>query len=123
MLVRTLFAFGLLCSSAIPAGAQLLGDFDCYSDLDGPYTPAGLLRIDEPTSFSFLDPATARPGKSFPMDMITDETVNFDDAFADHIAPGAIMIEASYFEDAYSYEAAILTADGRLVMVSCPYIP
>jgi len=32
------------------------------------------------------------------------------------------MIEASMFEDAYAYEAAILTAEGQLVLVSCPYI-
>ena len=57
------------------------------------------------------------------MEMVTDEIVNFDDAFADHISPGAIMVEASYFTDAYTYEAAILTAKGQVVLVSCPYIP
>jgi hypothetical protein len=120
---RPLFAAALLAASAIPASAQVPGDFDCYSDLDGPYTPGGLLRIEEPTSFSFLAPATAKPGKSFPMEMVTDEIVNFDDAFANHISPGAIMIEASWIEDAYSYEAAILTAKGQVVLVSCPFIP
>lgn len=121
-MIRTVFAAVLLATTAMPASAQLLGDFDCYSDLAGPDTPAGLLRIDEPTHFSFLDPATAKPGKSWPMEMITDETVNFHDAFADHISPGAIMVEASVFEDAYTYEAAILTAKGQLVLVSCPFI-
>ena len=122
-MTRTLFATILLAATVMPASAQLLGDFDCTSDLEGPFTPAGLLRIEEPTSFSFLDPATATPGKSFPMQMVTDERVNFDDAFADHISPGAIMVEAAYFEDAYTYEAAILTAKGQVVLVSCPYIP
>lgn len=122
-MIRILFAAGLLAAAAMPASAQLLGDFDCTSDLDGPYTPAGLLRIEDPARFSFLDPATARPGKSYPMEMLTDEIVNFDDAFADHISPGAIMVEASYFADAYTYEAAILTAKGQVVLVSCPYIP
>ena len=88
-----------------------------------PTITAGLLRVEDPARFSFLDPATARPGKSYPMEMVTDEIVNFDDAFADHISPGAIMVEASYFDDAYTYEAAILTAKGQVVLVSCPYIP
>ena len=122
-MTRTLFATILLAATVMPASAQLLGDFDCTSDLDGPFTPAGLLRIEQPTSFSFLDPATATPGPSHPMQMVTDERVNFDDAFADHISPGAIMVEAAYFEDAYTYEAAILTAKGQIVLVSCPYIP
>lgn len=122
-MIRSLFVAGLLAVAAMPANAQLLGDFDCTSDLDGPFTPAGLLRIEEPASFTFLDPATALPGEYHPMEMITDETVNFDDAFADHISPGAIMVEASYFEDAYTYEAAILSAKGQVVLVSCPYIP
>ncbi|ODT78442.1 hypothetical protein [Devosia sp.] len=122
-MIRMLFAASLAAGLVLPAQAQMLGDFDCTSDLEGPYTPAGLLRIEEPTSFTFLDPATARPGKFFAMDMITDETVNFDDAFADHISPGAIMVEASYFADAFTYEAAILTAKGRVVLVSCPFIP
>lgn len=82
-MIRPLFTAGLLAATA---SAQLLGDFDCTSDLDGPY-------------------------------------VNFDDAFADHISPGAIMVEASYFADAYTCEAAILTAKGQVVLVSCPYIP
>lgn len=122
-MIRSLVVAGLLAATAVPASAQLLGDFDCTSDLNGPFTPAGLLRIDEPTSFTFLDPATAMPSEYHPMEMITDETVNFDDAFADHISLGAIMVEASYFEDAYTYEAAILTAKGQVVLVSCPYIP
>ena len=122
-MIRTLLVATLLAAAAMPASAAaLLGDFDCSSDLDGPYTPAGLLRIEEPTRFSFLDPDTAKPGKRFPMELVTDEIVNFDNAFAEHISPGAIMIEASMFEDAYAYEAAILTAEGQLVLVSCPYI-
>lgn len=122
-MIRILFTAGLLAAAALPAQAQMLGDFDCISDIDGPDTPAGLLRVETPTRFTFLDPATAMPGKSYPMEMIGDETVNFDDAFADQISPGAIMVEASYFADAYTYEAAILTAAGRVVLVSCPFIP
>ncbi|MCR6672658.1 hypothetical protein [Devosia ginsengisoli] len=121
-MIRTIFAATLLAVTAMPASAQVLGDFDCYSDLDGPYTPAGLLRIEDPTSFSFLDLTTARPGKSFPMEMFPDDTVNFDDAFADQISPGAIMIDAQMVEDDYSYYARILTRKGREVSVSCPFI-
>lgn len=119
---RTLSVATVMLAATMPVYAQGIGDFDCSSDLNGPYTPAGLLRIDGPTRFSFLDPATARPGKAYPMEMVTDEIVNFDDAFADHISPGAIMVEASWFADAASYEAAILTAQGKVVLVSCPYI-
>ena len=111
-MIRALFVAALLATTTMPANAQAPGDFDCTSDLDGPFTPAG-----------FLDPATATSGPSHPMQMVTDERVNFDDAFADHISPGAVMVEASWFEDAYTYEAAILTAKGQIVLVSCPYIP
>ena len=122
-MIRT-FTFAALAGLvSMPAHAQGIGDFDCVSTLNGGDSPAGLLRIEEPTSFAFLDPATAMPGPSYAMRFKPPESVAFDDAFAEHVSPGAQMVQASWFEDSFTYEAVILTAQGELVVVYCPYIP
>ena len=120
---RFVLALSLLIALSGPSLGQGIADYDCSSDLDGPYTPAGTLRVENQTKFAFLDTATALPGKYHKMELVDGERVEFGPAFADHISPGAIMVEASYFADAYAFEAAIMTVDGRVVMVSCPYYP
>lgn len=121
-MIRLMLAVALIAALVHSSQAQEVVDYDCSSDLAGPFTPAGTLRVENETRFSFLDPATATPGPSYPMAIIDGERVDFDPAFAQQIAPGASLIEASYFADTFTFEAALITPQGVLVMVSCPYI-
>ena len=101
-MMRTLTLAAMFGLVAMPDYAKGIGDFDCVSTLDGGDNPAGLLRIEEPTSFAFLDPATAMPGPSYAMRFKPPESVAFDDAFAEHVSPAAQMVQASWFEDSFT---------------------
>ncbi|MBJ3784399.1 hypothetical protein [Devosia sediminis] len=111
----------LLSLMVSPAVAQPMDDFDCVSDLEGPDTPAGTMRVSGDSTFAWLDPATATPGEFYSFELF-DERVNFDPAFAEHIAPGSQLIEASYFQDAATFEAVLFIPDKPVVLVSCSYI-
>lgn len=120
-MIRTLAAAIVFSLLATPAMAQVMDDFDCVSDLHGPDTPAGILRVSSDSRFSWLEAGTFKPGPFHPFEL-SGERVNFAPAFAEHIAPGAQLIEASYFQDQATFEAVLFTRDSRVVLVSCPYI-
>ena len=93
-MIRTILAASMLVAAAMPAAAApLLGDFECVSDLGGPDTFHGTLRIEEPTKFSFLT-EDFMPGEQFPLDMSDPGAVLFTGAFAEQISAGATMVKA-----------------------------
>ena len=57
-MIRTLAVTILLSLFASPAMAQIMDDFDCVSDLEGPDTPAGILRVSSESRFSWLEAGT-----------------------------------------------------------------
>ena len=112
---------------ACPAfAAPLGGDFDCVSEVDGPDTPAGILRVeldgDRGGRVAFLD-AAAVPAAWTTFDYIADALVIFDDSFAAHLSPGAIVMDARLDAAEHAYAGRIFTADGREVNFRCLFVP
>jgi hypothetical protein len=120
-MIRTAACIAVTVLASLPAYAQTMDDFDCVSDLNGPDTPAGIMRISSDSEFAWLDLDTATPGEFHPFQLM-GERVDFDPAFAEQITPGGKLIEASYFADAATFEAVVITAQAKVVLVSCPYI-
>ena len=86
-----------------------------------PDTYHGTLRVEEPTEFGFLNEGAAIE-QWYPLDISNPEAVIFDNAFADHISPGATMVSAKMVEDEFSYSATIRTKKGDEVVVTCLYV-
>ena len=121
-MIRTLFVTGLLIAALSPAAAApLLGDFECLSDRDGPQTYEGTLRIDEPTSFGFLN-ADATVDAWYPLDISDPDDVKFDNAFTEHISSGAVVQSARMLEDEYAYAVDIRTRKGTVIPVYCLFV-
>ncbi len=116
-----LAAIVLFCLIAMPAQAQVMDDFDCTSDLEGPETPAGILRISSDSEFAWLDPATGQPGEFYPFEL-KGESVEFGQPFANHIVPGSLFLQAAYFAENATFEAVLVSPSFETVLVSCPYI-
>ena len=110
-----------LCLLTMPAQSQIMDDFDCTSDIGGPETPAGILRISSESEFAWLDAETGLPGPFYPFEL-KGESVEFGQPFANHIVPGSMFMQAAYFEDNATFEAVLFTPNFEVVLVSCPYI-
>lgn len=121
-MIRILLVFGLLAAATASASATpLLGDFECVSDHGGADTYHGTLRIEEPTSFGFLN-AGAAIDAWYPLSIADPANVLFDNAFAERISAGAVVLDAQMVEDEYAYRANVRTRKGDVVSVYCLFI-
>lgn len=121
-MIRIILVASLLAAAAMPANAApLLGDFECVSDHGGPDTYHGTMRVEEPTSFGFLNQGAAIDAW-YPLDMSNPAAVILDDAFAEQISPGATVLDAEMLEDEYAYGANVRTRKGDIVSVYCLFI-
>lgn len=97
------------------------GDFECLSDLDGPETYHGTLRVESGPGYGWLDPDTATVLKTVPLQVLGDGQVIFGQDFAEHISPGSFYLTGYYNEEFYAYEASVAT-DDRVLDVMCTFV-
>ncbi|RYG58015.1 MAG: hypothetical protein EON56_00945 [Alphaproteobacteria bacterium] len=97
------------------------GDFECLSDLAGPETYHGTMRVESGPSFGWLDPNTATVLKTVPLQVLGAGQVIFGLEFSEHIVPGSFYLTGFYNEDLYSYEVSIVT-DDRHLDITCTFV-
>ncbi|SMQ59813.1 hypothetical protein SAMN06295905_0287 [Devosia lucknowensis] len=122
-MIRLSLAILLLSTTMVFAQDSFFaeGDFECLSDMDGPDTYHGTLRVGSGPSYGWLDPDTATVEETVPLQILGAGQVIFGNEFSEHIAPGSFYLMGLYNEELFAYQASLAT-DEQVVEVICTFV-